>query len=606
MTTHKAPPFSNHNTSPLPVSWEECLERGWKSIDILLVTGDYYIDHPSFGISLIGRLLESHGYRVAVLAQPRYDCPDDFLKFPTPKLFCGITAGNLDSIVANYSGNGKVRDNDAYSPAGNPYRGETKSKKERRRPDRACIIYTTIAKSVFKDIPIVLGGLEASLRRFIHFDYKQNRLRLSILSDSKADLIAYGMAEKTITEIARRCSEGISLTGIHGTSKRFSDNELQQVYPELELKNSRELLLLPSWNDIQQNRVLFLEAEVAIDRHSRSNSRRIVAQQQKTDWLIQYPNQRPLTTKNLDDLYSLPFTRRPHPSEQRIPAYDMIKDSVTIVRGCFGNCSFCSIAKHQGPHVSSRSIDSIYKECKEISERKDFRGTISDLGGPTANLFGCSCKIGSCKKHDCLYPKICPNLLYDEHLFLTLLKRISSLSNIKRIFISSGLRMELLLKTPLLLEKLVQDHTPGALKIAPEHTSDTVLKLMNKQPHKLLKEFTQKCSQTSKKLRKRPVELMVYVLLSHPGSTPESAAQLASDLKNLGVKAAKPQDFTPTPGTLSTAMYFCRVHKDTKQPIPVPNGEKERRNERQLFEKYFYKSDATTKNNRNKKRLKKK
>ncbi len=488
---------STSSAHPLPISWEECRLRGWSYLDILLITGDAYIDHPSFGVALIGRLLESHGYRVAILSQPRFDSAEDFKTFPTPKLFCGITAGNLDSIVANYTGNGKVRDTDSYSPGGNPWRGNERSKTDRKRPDRASLIYTSLARSAFRDIPIVLGGIEASLRRFVHYDFKQEKLRSSFLTDAKADLIVYGMGEKAIVEIAHRCAQKTSLFGIAGTCQRFTDKELHEFFPDdfpdKVIKSSQKFLVLPSWETIQAQPHHFLDAEIEIDKHLRAYSPRIILQRQQTHWVVQHPAPRPLSSIELDGLYGLPYTRRPHPENQEIPAFRMIKDSVTIVRGCSGNCSFCAITRHQGPAIISRSKDSIRKECQIISQMDNFNGTISDLGGPTANLYGTHCAIGSCKNRDCLYPKLCSNLRIDEDIFLELLDEVAKIDGIKKLFISSGLRMELLLRTPRLLKKIIQSHTPGSLKIAPEHTDDELLCLMHKESHNLLQRFIAEC-----------------------------------------------------------------------------------------------------------------
>jgi uncharacterized radical SAM protein YgiQ len=576
-------------TSPLPITWEECRQRGWTDLDILLVTGDAYIDHPSFGVALIGRLLESHGFRVAVLSQPRYDSAEDFKAFPAPKLFCGITAGNLDSIVANYSGNGKVRDTDAYSPDGNPWRGKKRLKTERRRPDRASLVYTSLARSAFPNIPIVLGGIEASLRRFVHYDFKQDKLRSSFLTDAKADLIVYGMGEKAIIEIAERCAREKPLSCIAGTCQRLTDKELQEQFPayfsDTTLKSSQKLLVLPSFELIQAQNHHFLLAETEIDKHSRAYSPRVVLQRQQTHWVVQHPAPKPLSPEELDELYDLPYTRRPHPEKLDIPAYRMIKDSVTIVRGCSGNCSFCAITRHQGPAIISRSRESIGKECRRISKMNDFTGTISDLGGPTANLFGTHCAIGSCKKRDCLYPKPCSNLKINEDLFLGLLDDISAIDGIKKLFISSGLRMELLLRTPRLLKRILQTHTPGSLKIAPEHTDDDLLCLMHKESHALLKKFVTECRRIGKEIGIKNIEFTPYVITAHPGSTPKHAEKLAQDMQKLGLQIRKFQDFTPTPGTLSTAMYVTGLKPGSKEPLIIPRKQSDRQQQRRILER---------------------
>jgi uncharacterized radical SAM protein YgiQ len=584
---------------PLPISWEECRQRGWSHLDILLVTGDAYIDHPSFGVALIGRLLESHGYLVAILSQPRFDSAEDFKTFPTPRLFCGITAGNLDSIVANYSGNGKVRDTDAYSPDGNPWRGTERTKTERRRPDRASLIYTSLARSAFRDIPIVLGGIEASLRRFTHYDFKQEKLRSSFLTDAKADLLVYGMGEKAVVEIAKRCAEKKPLSSISGTCQRFTDKELQEHYPEHfcdpAVKSSRKFLVLPSFESIQTANHHFLLAETEIDKHSRAYSSRIILQKQQTHWVVQHPAPKPLSPVELDALYSLPYTRRPHPEKLQIPAFQMIKDSVTIVRGCSGNCSFCAITRHQGPAIISRSRESIGKECRRISQMEDFNGTISDLGGPTANLYGTECAIGSCKKRDCLYPKPCSNLKVDEDLFLDLLDDVSKIDGIKKVFISSGLRMELLLSTPRLLRRILQAHTPGSMKIAPEHTDDELLCLMHKEPHTLLKRFVTECRKIAKEIGKNNIEFTPYVITAHPGSTLKHAEKLTRDMKKLGLQIRKSQDFTPTPGTLSTAMYVTGLKPGSNQPLTVPRKQSDKLQQRRILEKSFHGKNVISK-----------
>ena len=343
------------SVSFLPASAAEMRERGWDEVDVILVTGDAYVDHPAFGIALIGRLLEASGFRVAVLPQPRYDSPQDFKQFGPPRLFWGITAGNLDSIVANYSGNAKVRDVDQYSPGGNPYFGQSRSKNERRRPDRATIRYANLARSAYGPIPIILGGLEASLRRFVHYDYQQGKLRASVLTDAKADLLVYGMGERAVVEAAQRLAAGRDLAGIAGTCQRLTDAQQQDLAAEGHV-------FLPSLAEIEQDREAYLSAELLIDKHARSLNRALLLQKQQAMWVVQHPPAEPLATTEMDSLYGLPFTRKTHPAAGDVPAYRMISHSVTIVRGCFGNCSFCAISRHQGPVITSRSEDSVVAE----------------------------------------------------------------------------------------------------------------------------------------------------------------------------------------------------------------------------------------------------
>ncbi len=575
---------------PLPVNQQECVARGWDEIDIVLVTGDAYVDHPSFGVALIGRLLENNGYRVAILAQPRYDTNIDFMRFGKPRLFFGITGGNLDSIVANYTGNGKVREKDAYSPDGNPWFGDKRDKSERRRPDRASILYANIARSAFKNVPIILGGVEASLRRFIHYDYTQKKLRGSLLSDAKADLLVYGMGEQAILEIARRRQKNQDLSDIVGTCERLTE----KTFAGKMKKEGYNITLMPSWQEIHGNNALFLRAEKEVDSQARSYADNRLVQQQQSSWIIQHPQPPVLSTSEMDSLYELPFTRCEHPLFPNVPAARMIQHSLTIVRGCSGNCSFCAITRHQGPAITSRSRQSLLNEAKELSSMPHFTGTITDLGGPTANLYGVSCRIGSCKKHDCLFPKVCKNLQVNEKSFLTLLRDISSLPKVKNIFISSGLRLELLQKTPALFKEIIRAHTPGSLKIAPEHTDSEVLDIMHKESHNQLLQFLKLGHKLSRELKKN-VRFTPYIISSHPGCTESHTAGMANTLQKLGLELRQFQDFTPTPGTLATAMYVTGLHRDTGRPIFVARGQSERMKQRRILERLLHSSQPAHK-----------
>jgi len=552
--------------------------RGWDRVDIVLVTGDAYIDHPSFGVALIGRWLESHSFRVAVLAQPHHDSPKDFTIFGRPRLFFGITAGNMDSIVANYTANAKVRDVDDFSPAGNPYFGDTPKKSARRRPDRATIRYANLARAAYRDVPIILGGLEASLRRFTHYDYQQQKIRASILTDAKADLLVYGMGERPILEIANRLQAGRDLHNIPSTCERLTDREF----------GARDFAeppqALPALAAIQKEPTAFLTAELQIDKQARAAAATELAQKQQALWVLQHRPAAPFSTKELDALYDLPFVRSPHPQAKRVPAYTMIRHSIAIVRGCSGNCSFCAISRHQGPQITSRSIDSITAEARQVAAMADFKGTISDLGGPTANLFGVSCSKSSCNRHDCLYPKTCRHLKVDEKAFLDLLDAVGRVPGVQHLYISSGLRMELLLKTPKLLSRLIDQHLPGAMKIAPEHTEKNILRLMHKTGPELLQQFLDTCRAMAARQQKT-IHFTPYFIASHPGCTMADMQRLTETVTRLGLQVRQFQDFTPTPGTLSTAMYVSGCDRDTGQPIPVARKTSERRAQRRLLEK---------------------
>jgi len=551
--------------------------RGWKWVDVVLVTGDAYVDHPSFGVALIGRWLEHHGFRVAILAQPRHDREDDFRRFGRPRLFFGITSGNLDSIVANYTGNARVRQRDDYSPGGNPYFGLERSRRNRRRPDRATILYANLARAAYPGSVVVLGGIEASLRRFVHYDYQQQGLRGSVLTDAKADLLVYGMGERQVLEIASRLATGRSLDDIPGTCQRFTATGLPAHLRQIGVE-------LPSFEEIRENQGRFLDAELLVEHHARALSGKPLFQRQQSAWVVQHPPAEPLRPEELDRLYALPFTRQPHPLAGRLPAFEMIRDSVTIVRGCSGNCSFCAISRHQGPVVVSRSSGSVLEEVERLARSPGFRGTVTDLGGPTANLYGTRCaNPRPCTRRDCLYPKVCPQLTVDGEPFLNLLHEAEQIPGVKHLFVSSGLRMELLLKTPELLRAILLRHTPGMLKIAPEHTDPEVLRLMHKPGPEVLDAFLEFSRALLSKTR--PPRFSPYLISAHPGCTLEHMERMARDLKRFRLVARQFQDFTPTPGTLSTAMYVSGLDRERRNPIYVARKQRERAAQRAILEK---------------------
>lgn len=567
----------NVDNNFLPASQAEMVARGWDGVDVILVSGDAYVDHPSFGVTLIGRVLQDKGFRVAMLCQPRHDRPDDFCQFGRPALFFGVTAGNLDSIVSNYSGNGKVRDQDQYSPDGNPYFPGKHCKTNRRRPDRATIRYANLARQAYDDIPIVLGGVEASLRRFVHYDYQQHKLRGSVLTDAKADLLLYGMAEKAIVEVATRLRDGQSLGGIAGSCQRLTPAQFA------EWQGSSPIQMLPSWQDIQRDKSKFMAAEQQIDRHARGMESTILAQQQQSHFVVQSPAAAALSGQELDDIYGLPYTRLVHPAFGRVPAWEMIRHSITIVRGCCGNCAFCAITRHQGATIVSRGEKSILAEIRKLQDMASYRGTISDLGGPTANLYGMSCAKGGCARRDCLFPRPCRHLCLDEERFLILLKKIMGLDGVKHAYISSGLRMELLLRTPRLLRQLIKNHLPGTMKIAPEHCVPKVLHLMHKEGSQVLLDFLRKCRQLAKELH-RKINFTPYFISAHPGCTVADMDKLAELAKQQGLSLRHVQDFTPTPGTLATAMYVSGVDGAGKE-IFVARNFKQRMGQRARLQK---------------------
>lgn len=566
----------------LPTTAAGCRDLGWDAVDIILVSGDAYVDHPSFGIALIGRWLEANGFRVAILAQPEYQngCAD-FKRFGRPRLFFGISAGNLDSIVANYSGNGKIRDKDPFSPDGNPYFPGEKQKNNRRRPDRATLIYANRAQAAWPGVPVVLGGIEASLRRFIHYDYRQEKLRNSILADSKADLLVYGMGERAVLEIAQRLDRGEALAGIAGTCE-FLSPATGDV-----LADSKSPALLPGWHEIENEKKNFIRAELEIDHRARLGyeSSRILLQKQKSGWVKENRPAAPLTQAELDQIYELPFRRRPGITDTNIPAFKMIRDSITIVRGCSGNCSFCALTRHQGAQVVSRTKESILREAVTVVQQSGFKGTLSDLGGPTANLYATTCSLDKpCSRKDCLYPGVCKHLQIDEELFISLLRAVADLAGVKKVLISSGLRLALLRRTPKLLARIIRHHLPGVMKIAPEHSEPEILRLMHKNDALELDEFLQEARKLARKAKVK-VDFTPYLISSHPGCGVAEMHNLAQNIKRNDLKARQYQDFTPTPGTLSTAMYVSGCDRDTLKPIRVAKGVKERQHQRQELEK---------------------
>jgi uncharacterized radical SAM protein YgiQ len=564
----------------------EMLAQGWEQPDVVLVSGDAYVDHPSFGIAVMGRWLERAGYKVVLIAQPRYHNYDAFMEFGEPRLFFGVSAGNMDSIVSNYTGNAKVRDKDVFSPEGNPYFSEEKSKENRRRPDRASIRYSNLIRQAYPSAKIVLGGLEASLRRMVHYDYQQRKLRTSVLCDAKADILVHGMGERAILEIAMRLENREDLRGILGTCIRLSPKEISgEQQANLQLPSSGDLEILPSWTDIQTNPELFMQMEKQVDRQAKAIDQTSLLQEQSGQWVLQYPQALALSPDELTDVYGLPYMRAPHPDAGDVPAYRMIRHSVTTTRGCSGNCSFCAITRHQGPLVTSRTEASIMQEIEAITKTPDFKGTISDVGGPTANLYGTECTFtGVCERHDCINPKICKHLKIDEDAMLSLLSKIENHPKVKHLHISSGIRMELMLETPRLLEKIVKDHLPGVMNIAPEHTDPEVLRLMHKQTSKLLPLYVEKCREISTKLNK-PIYFNPYFITGHPGSSLESTQHMVDSLKSMQIDVSHTQDFTPTPGTLSTAMYVSGIDRDRGRPVYTPKSDSERRAQRDLMEK---------------------
>jgi len=580
-------------------------ELGWDSCDVILVTGDAYIDHPSFGMALVGRLLESHGFRVGILDQPDWNKPDAFRELGRPNLFWGVTAGNMDSMVNRYTSDRKIRSDDAYSPDG----------RAGLRPDRSVIVYAQKCREAFPDVPLVIGGIEASLRRIAHYDYWSDKVRRSVLADTRADLLVYGNAERAIVEIAHRYAAGeTAIHDLRGTAfivpagrsesgplhswKRDGFSEIdsttldapgrvdprpdpyameaeRQEAPcatgeaapapliKLEKKRDRsaQVIRMPSFEKVSEDPVLYAHASRILHLEANpGNARALVQRHGKHDIWIN-PPPLPLTTPEMDALYELPFTRLPHPRHQptKLPAYEMIKFSVTILRGCFGGCSFCSITEHEGRVIQSRSEKSILGEIERIRDQTpDFKGTISDLGGPTANMYRMACKSreveAACRKPSCVFPDICDNLNTDHSSLVTLYKKARAIPGVKRILIASGVRYDLAVRSPEWIRELAQHHTGGYLKIAPEHTEEGPLRHMMKPGIGAYDRFKELFDRYSTEAGKEQY-LIPYFIAAHPGTTDEDMLELALWLKRNGFRPDQVQAFLPSPMATATAMY---------------------------------------------------
>ncbi len=609
----------------LPMSKQEMDALGWDACDIILVTGDAYIDHPSFGMALIGRLLEAQGFRVGIISQPDWTSVSDFRKLGRPNLFFGVTGGNMDSMVNRYTSDKKIRSNDAYTPDG----------AAGKRPDRAVNVYSHRCREAYKDVPIIIGGIEASLRRIAHYDYWSDTVKKSVLLDSKADLLVYGNAERQIVEIAHRLAQGeaiTELTGIRGTVhfvKQIPDGyalkdstevdkpgELMppqdpyQEQPACEskiasndtagekvirfdkqlLRNQRAqtVIRLPAYEDVKDDPILYAHASRVMHGETNPGNARPLIQQHGQRQIWVNPPPIPLTTKEMDGIFDLPYSRLPHKAygKANVPAFEMIQHSVNIMRGCFGGCTFCSITEHEGRIIQSRSEDSIIREIEAIRDTSPaFTGHISDLGGPTANMYRLACKDpkieAACRKPSCVYPGICPNLNTDHTPLIKLYRRARALPGIKKIFIASGLRYDLAVTSPEYVKELVTHHVGGYLKIAPEHTEQGPLSLMMKPGIGTYDRFKQMFDQYSKEAGKEQY-LIPYFIAAHPGTTDHDMLNLALWLKRHGFRADQVQAFLPSPMAIATAMYHSgkdTLHKVSRksEDIVIPKSFKQRR-----------------------------
>ena len=560
----------------LPISRADMEKRGWEQCDFVYVTGDAYVDHPSFGHAIISRVLESRGYKVGIIPQPDWKDPKSIQVLGEPRLGFLVTAGNMDSMVNHYSVSKKRRSKDLYTPGG----------EMGRRPDYAAIVYSNLIRSVYKKKPIILGGIEASLRRLAHYDYWSGKVKRSLLLDSQADLISYGMGERSIAEIADALDSGLAIediTFIDGTVYRTK--HIEQVY---------DCLILPDYRKIREDKEAYAKSFYLQYCNTDPFQGKRLAEPYGDDhlYVVQNPAQKPLTTQEMDDVYALPYMRNYHPSYEKdggIPAFQEVKFSLISNRGCFGACSFCALTFHQGRIIQARSHDSLVSEAKLLTEEADFKGYIHDVGGPTANFRFPACKKqetkGACTDRQCLFPKPCKNLIADHSDYICLLKKLRDIPKVKKVFIRSGIRFDYLLadKNRKFLEGLCRYHVSGQLKVAPEHVADEVLSLMGKPEHSVYMRFAEEYKKMNEKLGLKQY-LVPYLMSSHPGSTLRSAVKLAEYLRDLGYMPEQVQDFYPTPSTISTCMYYTGLDPRNMKPVYVPLNPHEKAMQRALIQ----------------------
>lgn len=554
---------------------EEVLELGITQLDFIYVTGDAYVDHPSFGHAIITRLLSSHGYHVGIISQPDWKNDESITVLGTPRLGFLVSSGNMDSMVNHYYVSKKHREMDAYTPGGAAY----------KRPDHATVVYSNLIRKKYKNVPIIIGGIEASLRRMAHYDYWSDSFKRSILLDSQADIISYGMGERSIIELADALNSGISVRDISFIAGT--------VYKTKDISGLYDYELLPSYDDMMKDKLLYAKSfKIQHDNTDPFNGKNLVEPYPNGMYVVQNIPQKPLSTQEMDDVYALPYRRTYHPSYEAkggVPAIAEIKFSLISNRGCFGGCNFCALTFHQGRTVQVRSHGSIIEEAGLITQEPDFKGYIHDVGGPTANFRHPSCQkqlqAGVCKHRQCLCPKPCPNLEVDHSDYLALLRKLRKLPNVKKVFVRSGIRFDYLMldKDDTFFRELVEHHISGQLKVAPEHICDTVLSRMGKPRNAVYEAFTEKYHRLNQKIGKNQF-LVPYLMSSHPGSTLKEAVALAEYLRDIGYMPEQVQDFYPTPSTMSTVMYYTGVDTETLKPVYVCKNPHEKAMQRALIQ----------------------
>jgi len=569
-----------------PTTAAEMTALGWDAVDVVFVSGDAYIDHPSFAAAILHRVLEQAGFRVAVLSQPAWQSCDPWRQFGRPRLFFAVSAGNMDSMINHYTANKKVRNDDAYSPGG----------RIGLRPDRATQVYCQRAREAFPGVPVIAGGVEASLRRLAHYDYWSDTVKRSILLDAKADLVAYGMGEKTIVDLARRFSAGQTvkdMRDLRGVAFALGAKETEEWRAKgSPLSFQQETV--PSFEQVRDDKHQFAEATRLIHSHTNPFNAAALVQYHDRQAVVQNPPALPLSQAEIDAVYDLPFTRRPHPAyTEPIPAHEMIKDSVTIMRGCFGGCTFCSITAHQGRIIQSRSPESVLKEVRKLAADPEFKGHISDIGGATANMYRMRCTRpeveAKCKRLSCVHPGICKLLGTDHGPLVALMKEVREEPGIRKVSVSSGIRMDLAQLSPEYVRELAEHHTGGRLKVAPEHTSPKVLEAMKKPSIDNFGVFVEQFRQASADAGKPKQQVVPYFIASHPGSDLADMIDLAVYLKRNGYRPDQVQDFIPAPFDIATCMYYTGIDPFTKKEVHVAKGINDRKMQRALMQ--FFKPE---------------
>jgi uncharacterized radical SAM protein YgiQ len=562
---------------PLPASREEMDRRGWDAVDVVIVTGDAYVDHPAFATGILARVLEAAGYRVAVLAQPDWRSAEPWRTFGRPRLFFGISAGNMDSMINHYTANKKVRNDDAYSPGG----------RIGLRPDRATMPYCQRAREAYPGVPVIAGGVEASLRRLAHYDYWSDTVKRSILLDSKADLVVFGMGEQPIVEIARRLEAGETvrdLRDMRGVAYALGARETAPA----------DAIVLPSFEEVKTDKLRFVQATKIIHQETNPLNAKRLVQFHDRQAVVANPPALPLSREDMDRTYGLPFTRRPHPMYKReqIPAYETVKDSVTIMRGCFGGCTFCSITAHQGRIIQSRSKESILRELETMGKDSAFCGTVSDLGGPTANMYEMRCTRpeveAKCKRLSCVHPKVCKLLGTDHGPLVELMRESRTVRGVERVLVASGVRMDLAQQSPEYLEELATHHVGGHLKVAPEHTDPDVLKRMKKPEINDYETFDRAFKDASRRAGKTQYTVP-YFISAHPGSDLNAMIDLALFLKRNGYRPDQVQDFIPAPFDIATCMYYTGIDPFTGEEVYTAKHLNDRKLQRALLQ--FFKPE---------------